>query len=69
MARGSVTLRLTVDVTYKLNNTRISELKDMLSAIPVHAAGNGMFTGETSAEVDNWMFKVYRQEKKYAGNA
>jgi hypothetical protein len=51
-------LRLTVDVEYDLNGTPPGDLKDYLGELPRAAAGDGLFTGFTDAEVENWSSTV-----------
>lgn len=62
MARTN--LQLVIDVSYKLNHTRVSELKSRLDRIANLAAGEGLFTGSTAAEVENWTWKVHQPKKE-----
>ena len=62
MSRGLVAMRLIVDVTYRLNNTRVSELEKALSNVAVTAAGNGWFKVGTNAEVKTWGWKVLKAD-------
>ena len=55
---NTVTLRLTVDVTFNTNGADIEELKDNLSAGADYLAGIGKFTQDTEAEVETWDEKV-----------
>lgn len=43
-----------LDVLYDLNGTDINELRNRLHYIAQHAAGEGLMTGESEAEVDTW---------------
>jgi hypothetical protein len=54
----TVTIRLVLDVTYKTNGVETEDLGKLLDSIPHHAAGHGMFSGETAAEVEKWEYKV-----------
>ena len=47
-------LRLIIDVTYDPNGVTQEELAERLDSIPRLAAGEGLFTGETEAEVESW---------------
>lgn len=56
-------LRLTVDITYDVEMASDEEyLHQQLKYLPKLAAGEGMFTGVSDAEVDEWAFKVERVE-------
>lgn len=48
-----VTLRLTLTVTYDPKGTATLDLKRKLAEIVAHATGEGAFTGNTTAEVEN----------------
>ena len=50
--------KLTVEVTYEQNGASDSELIRLLHSIPGRAGDDGMFTGETDAEVVMWSEKV-----------
>lgn len=54
----STRLRLTLDVSYTPNGVSVTELETMLRAIADHAAGDGLMTGDTPAEVDEWKATV-----------
>jgi hypothetical protein len=64
-------LRLVVDVDYDFDLTAYdgpraklvaeNELRSLLEYIPRHACGEGMFTGESSAEVSKWSAKVVKR--------
>jgi hypothetical protein len=56
-------LTLTLEVEFDEHNTSVEDLKEMLLQIPAHAAGNGLFTQNTDAEVVTWNVDV--QENKY----
>ena len=51
-------LRLTVDVVYDEKGTSVGSLMSRLYNVAMDAAGNGMFTGSSSAEVESWDSKV-----------
>jgi hypothetical protein len=55
---GLVKMRLTLDVSYQPNGVSAEALADLLRAIADSAAGDGLMTGETEAEVDTWECKV-----------
>jgi hypothetical protein len=63
VSRGTVNLKLMVDVTFYLHNTRISELEKTLSNVALAAAGRGDLVKGTSAEVKTWGWKVVRVDK------
>lgn len=63
MPRGIASLRLTIDVTYRLNGTRASELEKPLSNVAITAASNGWFKVGTNAEVKTWGWNVTKIEK------
>ena len=52
------TLRLTLTVQYTPNGTSDNALYDLLYDIARHAAGDGLMTGETPAEVNIWSSSV-----------
>ena len=55
----SVTLELTLRVTYDANGVPTEELKDMLEQACVHHAMNrGGITGDTEAIVDDYRFNT-----------
>ncbi len=51
-------LRLTLDIEYYPNGVSVKTLKSMLEQIAHNAAGQGLMTGETAAEVETWSAKV-----------
>ena len=51
-ATDTVRLRLTLNVTYRLNGESSAEMAAHLRRMCEHAIGNGLLTGETAAEVD-----------------
>ena len=63
MPQGIVNLKLIVNLDYRLNNTRVSELEKALGRIVINAASQGDFTHRTAAEVKTWGWKVSRTEK------
>lgn len=50
----SVSILLTLNITYTANGVPAKELKGNLEAMLEYAIGNGMLTGSTEAEVDSW---------------
>lgn len=46
-----ITLRLTLDVTYEVNNTHTDDLRDNLMDLATLGMREGLFTGESEAEV------------------
>lgn len=53
-----LTARLTLDVTYDVNNTHTEDLRDLLLDLPTRAAQNGLLTGDSDAEVVIFQPKV-----------
>jgi len=62
--KDTAKLRLVIDVTYQLNGVGIEELERRLHFIATYAASNGLFTGESPAEVKTWGWKVLRPTAK-----
>ena len=56
-----VKLRLVLDVDYIPNGTDPKLLQGMLLTLADRAAGVGLFTGDTSAEVDRWSAKASKR--------
>lgn len=52
------TLRLTLDVTYNPNGVSDSVLRGFMHDIAGQAAMQGLMTGESAAEVEDWNAKV-----------
>jgi hypothetical protein len=52
-------LRLILDVDYKLNGTPPEDLKYFLADIANRAAGDGLMTHDTPAEVENWGYTIF----------
>jgi hypothetical protein len=57
----TVRLRLTLDVTYTLNGNSVADMQDRLRQAVEHAIGNGMLTGDSAAEVDEYSAEVVEQ--------
>jgi hypothetical protein len=53
-----VRLQLVIDVEYDLHDTPQKDLECLLNDIPQRIAGEGLFTGNTSAEVEMWKAHV-----------
>lgn len=52
--KKTITLRLSIEVSYEPNGVETSELETLLTRAADHLAGEGLFTGETAAEVTSW---------------
>jgi len=50
----TIKVRLTLDVTYDLNGENATEMVGRLRRMCARAIGEGMLTGETDAEVDEY---------------
>lgn len=50
----TTTLRLIFDVEYNLNGEAVQELSKRLERAAFHAVSEGLLTGETEAEVENY---------------
>ena len=50
----TIKVRLTLDVTYDLNGENATEMVGRLRRMCERAIGEGMLTGETDAEVDEY---------------
>jgi len=56
-------LKLTIDLVIDhYDEADIKEVKENLWEIPMYLAGNGMFTGISSAEVDSYDYDVVVEE-------
>lgn len=53
-----LTLRLEIEVEYDLNGTSTRYLEELLRDNAIAMAHNGMMTGTSSAEVNDWDFRV-----------
>ena len=56
--RETVTLRLTLDVTYIQNGENVSELKEQLRLLANRASQEGLLSGDLMAEVEAWQVDV-----------
>jgi hypothetical protein len=56
-------LRLVLDVEYNLNGERIEQMKGFLRKLVEHAVGEGLLTGYSSAEVDEYSVNVFEHPK------
>lgn len=54
-------LRLTLDVSYVLNGVSVEDMQAGLSRLVEHAISNGMLTGDSAAEVDEYAAEVVEQ--------
>jgi hypothetical protein len=53
-------LRLTVNVVYDPHGVDLMTLSDTLEQNLIQAVGNGLFEGDTAAEVDTWDLEIKR---------
>ncbi len=51
-------LRLTIDLAYALKGENPAYLRERLHALATDASGNGLFTGDSPAEVETWTARV-----------
>lgn len=58
-----VTVRLTFDVTYSLNGENATEMVSLLRKMCERAIGEGMLTGESDAEVEDYSMDAVIQPK------
>lgn len=58
MPEGFVDLTLKIKVRYNLNGESVEDLKSRLDNIPMFLAGNGMLSGDTDAEVEEYNHEV-----------
>lgn len=58
MSNKTVTLRLSIEITYSTNGVPVKELEDRLTDAANHLAGEGAFTGDSPAEVESWKASV-----------
>jgi hypothetical protein len=54
METESATITLTVTITLLLNGESKQDAVNRIAGIPTSAAGNGLFTGDGPATVENW---------------
>ena len=57
-APDTFTVELSIRITYNLNGTPAADLVYLLDAIPQRLAGEGLLTGYSAAEVDEWSHRV-----------
>lgn len=62
-ASETVTVRLTLDVTYSLNGENATEMVSLLRKMCERAIGEGMLTGESDAEVEECSMHAVIQPK------
>jgi hypothetical protein len=58
LVKKTIVLRLTVDVTFDLGDTDVSELKNNMLEISHRAYSEALFTGGTGAEIETWGAQV-----------
>lgn len=51
-------IRLTIDLDIDLNDEYIDDAMARIDAIPAFIAGEGLFTGNSSAEVNSWSHTI-----------
>jgi len=51
-------MKLILDVTFETHGVPVEDLKANLEGIAKHAAGEGLITGDSEAEVKTWEAKV-----------
>lgn len=51
-------IRLTIDIQVNLNDEFIDDAMARIDSIPAHIAGEGLFTGDSTAEVESWSHKT-----------
>ena len=54
----TMTFRLSIEVSYETNGVTTKELEGILTDAANHLAGEGLFTGESPAEVTSWRSTV-----------
>jgi len=57
-----IKLRLVLDIDYNPNNENLETLRGLINRMPTFLYGNGMMTGDTSAEVNEWKY-IIKQRK------
>lgn len=57
-------LKLVIEVDYDKGNETVPFLADRLLYVAERAAGNGWFTGDGSAEVQQWDARVENEDGK-----
>jgi len=50
--------RITIDIDYSLNGTPPEKIDDLLDHAMRLLAGEGLLSGETTAEVDTWHYEI-----------
>jgi hypothetical protein len=55
---NQIHLKMTLDITYIPNGVTPDYLIKRLANLLDHAAGEGMFTGDSEAEVESWYFET-----------
>jgi len=56
----AINMRLTIDINYIPNEESEQNLINRLEEIPGKLAGEGLFTGDSTAEVESWSSKVQK---------
>ncbi|WP_341744655.1 hypothetical protein [Azonexus hydrophilus] len=62
-SRQTTRVRLTLEVEYALNGEMAEDMVSRLQRMCEHAIGNGMLTGESAAEVEEYSMEVVVQEE------
>ena len=53
-----VHIRLTLDIQVNLNDEVIDDAMARINSIPSHIAGEGLLTGNSTAEIESWSHKT-----------
>lgn len=55
-------IELILKVDYELNSASFEDMKRELQSLVFNAAGNGLLSGETDAEVETWQADITGRE-------
>lgn len=58
MSDGNIEMRLTLDVTYILNGEDVESMRHRLLAVAEQAVGEGLLTGGSAAEIEEYSISV-----------
>jgi hypothetical protein len=59
-------LELKVRVDYQRNGVDLATLSDIMEQGLIQAVGEGLFTGDSEAEVDTWSLEIRRVKSPFA---
>ena len=65
LEQTQLTLELQLIVNYETHGTSAEELKSRLEGLVSLAMGDGLLTGDTEAEVDDHIYRVFRRGKSH----